>query len=48
LAPTLVTLVSGALGGEGFIRYAFTATILGTSIVAALGFISAARALMSG
>jgi|CXWL01.1.fsa_nt_gi MFS family permease len=41
IAPTLVTLISEALGGEGAIRYGLAATGLATSIIAAIGFILA-------
>jgi MFS family permease len=44
VAPTMVTLISGALGGESFVRYGLTATGIATSVVAAIGFISASRA----
>lgn len=41
LAPTLVTLISDALGGEGAIRYGLAATGVATSIAAAIGFTAA-------
>lgn len=44
VAPTLVTLISDALGGNDAIRYGLTATGVATSVLAALGFISAMRA----
>lgn len=41
LAPTLVTLISDALGGEGAIRYGLAATGAATSVIAAIGFTAA-------
>lgn len=43
VAPTLVTLISGALGGEGAIRYGLAVTAVATSIAAAFGFAIAMR-----
>ncbi|MEJ2575655.1 MAG: MFS transporter [Gammaproteobacteria bacterium] len=44
IAPTLVTLVSAALGGEETLRYALAISIGATSLLAALGFMAALRA----
>jgi MFS family permease len=44
VAPTLVTLVSTALGGEQTLRYALAISIGATSLLAALGFMMAMRA----
>jgi len=44
IAPTMVTLVSKALGGESQLRYGLVATTLATSIAGAVGFLAAARA----
>ncbi|MBY0568629.1 MAG: MFS transporter [Hyphomonadaceae bacterium] len=41
IAPTLVTLISDAFGGEGAIRYGLAATGAATSIAAAIGFSAA-------
>lgn len=41
IAPTLVTLVSDAFGGESAIRYGLTITGAATSIAAAIGFSAA-------
>lgn len=43
LAPTLVTLVSSAMGGESFIRYALSAAVAATSVAALAGFARALR-----
>jgi MFS family permease len=43
VAPTLVTLISEALGGPAFIRYGLAATVGLTSVVTAIGFASAMR-----
>lgn len=43
VAPTMVALISDALGGENSIRYALAATGVATSAVAAIGFIAAMR-----
>jgi hypothetical protein len=40
-----VTLINTALGGEHFMRYGLTATTAGTSVIAAIGFFLAMRAL---
>jgi MFS family permease len=44
IAPTLVTLISDALGGGDAIRYGLATTGAATSTLAALGFIAALRA----
>jgi len=44
VAPTLVTLVSAAMGGEQSLRYGLTISIGTTSLVAAVGFMRAMRA----
>jgi hypothetical protein len=44
LAPTLVTLISRLMGGEGQLRYALTAMTVTTSALAAVGFAVATRA----
>lgn len=41
IAPTLVTLISETIGGEGALRYALAATGAATSVAAALGFATA-------
>lgn len=45
VAPTLTTLISDLLGGEGQLRYALAITTATTSVVAAVGF---ARAMRGG
>nr|WP_277346298.1 MFS transporter [Solimonas marina] len=45
VAPTAVTLVSRALGGEGYLRMGLTAITLSTSVIATFGFLSAMRTL---
>jgi len=44
IAPTMVTLISKALGGESQLRFGLVATTLVTSIAGAVGFLAAARA----
>lgn len=41
VAPTLVTLIAGAMGGEQALRYGVALTGAGASIIAAIGFASA-------
>lgn len=41
IAPTMVTMISDAMGGESAIRYGLAATGLITSIAAAIGFVAA-------
>lgn len=48
VAPTMVTLISESLGGPEFIRYGLVATTAATSVLAAVGFISAMRAKGNG
>lgn len=43
IAPTLVTLIAGVLGGEGHLREGLTVVTCATSIASALGFVSALR-----
>jgi len=43
VAPSLVTLLSKLLGGEDQIRYALAGTTAATSLIAAIGFLSAMR-----
>jgi MFS family permease len=45
IAPTAVTVISGMLGGEAFIRYGLTATAFVTGIASLIGFLLAFRAL---
>lgn len=46
VAPTLVTLISEAFGGEGAIRYGLAIMATATSIAAAFGFAAAMRSAM--
>lgn len=48
LAPTVVTLISGALGGESYLREGLTMLVVFSSVVSALGFIVALRAGQTG
>ena len=43
VAPTMTTLISDLLGGEGQLRYALAITMAATSIIAAIGFARAMR-----
>jgi MFS family permease len=43
VAPTLTTMISDLLGGEAQLRYALTATMAATSLIAAIGFARAMR-----
>jgi len=45
VAPTMTTMISDLLGGEGQLRYALTITMAATSVIAAIGF---ARAMRTG
>jgi MFS family permease len=43
VAPTMTTLISDLLGGEGQLRYALAITMAATSVIAAIGFARAMR-----
>ena len=43
IAPTMTTLISDLLGGEGQLRYALAITMAATSLIAAIGFARAMR-----
>lgn len=43
VAPTMTTLISDLLGGEGQLRYALAITMAVTSVIAAIGFARALR-----
>lgn len=48
LAPTVVTLISDALGGESYLREGLTILVVFSSVISALGFIVALRAGHTG
>ena len=45
VAPTLVTLASSLYGGEAYLRYGLTTVAFVASVLSALGYVLAARAV---